>query len=432
MQALDFARGCVQPGDSLFVQNFFLRFFPDALPYVYITRRALRKCDWIIFQKACAPQFGDTILRQIKRGFEPLFANDALVIFLNTRSRSAGKARLAGNPARPDAQALWAELEQLEKSEPAGYLTIRARLRPYLESIYDPPAAPVRFVKDLGARIFSPKTLVLNMHGGGGFFSNFNKVVDHLADCLGHDGIRNVRVEWNAPPVEAGHNFPYGRQEDGNVWYHFFVLPFPPSARRFPEVAATGFANLRMTYRFPHFWYKSGDAWRWKYHAVYNRYIRIQPHIRRRVEELHSARMAGRYAIGIHARNDAHRSEHVSERAVTFGTFVEKINAALAAAPRDAVIFLATDVEETVGKFRAVYGDRLFVQPGVARLLGSPTGEYDHQLHHKNPNPSLKLGEDILIDGLLLANCDLFIHTVSNIATAVGFMNPRSRMVYCE
>jgi hypothetical protein len=38
----------------------------------------------------------------------------------------------------------------------------------------------------------------------------------------------------------------------------------------------------------------------------------------------------------------------------------------------------------------------------------------------------------VLIDALLLARCEAMVHAVSNLATAVGYMNPRLRMVYCE
>ena len=46
--------------------------------------------------------------------------------------------------------------------------------------------------------------------------------------------------------------------------------------------------------------------------------------------------------------------------------------------------------------------------------------------------PSVALAEQALVDTLLLARCDAFVHVTSNLATAVGYMNPHSRMVYCE
>ena len=45
--------------------------------------------------------------------------------------------------------------------------------------------------------------------------------------------------------------------------------------------------------------------------------------------------------------------------------------------------------------------------------------------------PCTALGEQALIDALLLARCDVLLHTTSNLATAVGDMN-RLRMIYCE
>jgi hypothetical protein len=54
------------------------------------------------------------------------------------------------------------------------------------------------------------------------------------------------------------------------------------------------------------------------------------------------------------------------------------------------------------------------------------------QLHHGNEAPTTKLGEQVLIDCLLLARCDVLLHVTSNLATAVGYINPELRMIYHE
>jgi hypothetical protein len=87
---------------------------------------------------------------------------------------------------------------------------------------------------------------------------------------------------------------------------------------------------------------------------------------------------------------------------------------------------LATDVREAVDRFREVFGERLLVQPDVAR---APAGGSQYEW---SAPPGIALGEQTLIDALLLARCDVLLHATSNIATAAGYMNPRMRMVYCE
>jgi hypothetical protein len=45
---------------------------------------------------------------------------------------------------------------------------------------------------------------------------------------------------------------------------------------------------------------------------------------------------------------------------------------------------------------------------------------------------NISLAEEVITDANLLAKSDVFIHITSNIATAVSFMNPATRMIYCE
>ena len=92
-------------------------------------------------------------------------------------------------------------------------------------------------------------------------------------------------------------------------------------------------------------------------------------------------------------------------------------------------IFLATDIEEYVNRFKSVFGDKIVTQKDVTRLQ-FPTDTEEGIIYLYNPN--LKRGEDVLKDCLLLSKCDVLVHRVSNIATAVGYINPSIPMIYCQ
>jgi hypothetical protein len=83
-----------------------------------------------------------------------------------------------------------------------------------------------------------------------------------------------------------------------------------------------------------------------------------------------------------------------------------------------------------VDHFKNVFGEQLVVQAGVARV---PLAE-EQQVHflHAREDPRTSLGKEVLVDALLLARCAVIIHTVSNIATAVGYMKPDAKMLLCE
>ena len=268
----------------------------------------------------------------------------------------------------------------------------------------------------------SPRTLLLGARNGG-FFSNFNCVMNHLHDSLGHKGIEALLIDWRASA--SRNEFSYGRVEDGNLWLQFFEpLAF---AHHPPPIGQTSyFANMAMTDRYAYAMYKLDLTWRRRYSRLFRRYITVKPALLARAEAIFARSMAADYRVGVHCRNPRHDSEclHPSP---TLERYIAMTRSLLPAG-RSSVVFLASDYEPAVDAFRAAFGDRLIVQEGVKRASAT---ERD-QLHHINPDPAVASGEQVLIDALLLARCDVLIHVTSNLATAVGYMNPDIRMVYCE
>jgi hypothetical protein len=268
--------------------------------------------------------------------------------------------------------------------------------------------------------VLDEHTLVVTA-GNAGFFSHVNRVVNHLHHSLGRDGCAAVRADWRVAgemPV-----FVYGTAEDGELWQRFFEpLAFPnaPSAER----STWMYADLSMTGLHAYSMYKRGSAWRVAYGRTFAEHVRMREDLRRRARELWRDCDAGERCVGVHFRHPGH--DHECPRPIPpIEVFVERTRRLLRGKGLASVV-LATDVHEAVESFRAAFGDRLVVQPGVARAHAA-----GHQ-GNRDVQPSVALGEQALIDALLLARCEAMLHTVSNLATAVGYMNPLLRMVYCE
>ena len=269
----------------------------------------------------------------------------------------------------------------------------------------------------------APRTLLLGARNAG-FFSNLNCVLNHLRYSLGRNGVAAILVDWRANPAERN-EFSYGRAEDGNLWLQFFE---PLAFERCPPASSAAFfyANEAMTGRRAYAMYKFDWRWRRIYNRLFHRYIAIRPALLARAEAIHAGSMAGHYRLGVHCRHPWHESECL-HRSPSLERYIATTRALLPAG-RSWVVFLASDYEPAVEAFRAAFGGRLIVQPGLKRASGT---EAD-QMHHTNPDPAIASGEQVLIDALLLARCDALVHVTSNLATAVGYMNPDCRMVYCE
>lgn len=268
----------------------------------------------------------------------------------------------------------------------------------------------------------TPRTLLLRANNSG-FFSNLNCVLSHLRFSLGRHGIAAIIVDWRGGADRS--NFPYGTPADGNLWPNFFE---PLAFERAPGdlIETSLFAHRAMTARPAYAMYKLNPTWRQAYGRLFRRHIHVNPKIQARAEAIHDAAMAGHYRVGVHCRHPLHDSECL-HRTPSLHRYIAAVRALLPA-DRSWVVFLAADYEPAVAAFRWAFGDRLVIQPGVRRARTAD----DEQIHHGNPDPAIELGEQVLIDALLLARCDAFVHVTSNLATAVGYMNPESRMVYCE
>lgn len=264
-------------------------------------------------------------------------------------------------------------------------------------------------------------TLIIRNRDSG-FFSNFNLVLNNLYWRLGRDGIRAAIVDWRATARTA--QFPYASEEQENLWLRFFEpLPFEnfPAARR----ESNFYALTNITSKFAYAAYKLNRRWRRDYHRLYRRYIRVRPSVRESIDQIYRSSMAARYCVGVHYRHPAHDTECLYPIPPP-EVFIERARRMLPKT-RPGAVFLATDLEPVVDAFRIAFGESLVIQPRVWRAKSASEKEV-----HRQGAPGLELGEQVLIDCLLLARCDAMLHVASNIATAAGYINPRLKMVYCE
>ena len=80
-------------------------------------------------------------------------------------------------------------------------------------------------------------------------------------------------------------------------------------------------------------------------------------------------------------------------------------------------LFLSTDDQSVVEKFRSIYGDRLLVND----VFRSTTGV---AIHHTKVSDQSRLAEDVMTDALSLSQCDEVLITASNVAGYCLMMNP--------
>ncbi len=148
--------------------------------------------------------------------------------------------------------------------------------------------------------------------------------------------------------------------------------------------------------------------------ALIKKYIKIKPEVTKKVESFYQSHVAGKKTIGMHIRGT---DKFTEVKPVSIDMFLDAARE-LAKQYPNCQFLIATDEETILQEIRTKL-------PGKSIYYNSYRTSTGEPLHTQTKGYSkAKLGEEVLIEALLLARCDAFIHTVSNVSMAVLFFNP--------
>jgi hypothetical protein len=192
---------------------------------------------------------------------------------------------------------------------------------------------------------------------------------------------------------------------------------------------------------------QSFGQWRRDAHEWYRRFLRPVPEVALRVHAFWDQTFRGaRHVVGVHYRHPSHCVEQGQLFLKDYFAAVDKV---LRSKP-SAKIFLATDSDFGIACFAMRYGAKVQYMRDVHRLdvdsvlewgyamrrnrmdaMGFVDGK-GYQLHYKLCEAGAVTnvpGRDVLCEALCLAKCGTLIHSVSNVALAVSYMNPNLEMI---
>ena len=142
------------------------------------------------------------------------------------------------------------------------------------------------------------------------------------------------------------------------------------------------------------------------------KYIHIQPHIQKKVEHFVKDHLHGAYTIGVHYRGT---DKHSEAPRVDYNVVIAAVrNHIPIGEPYQ--IFIASDEESFVETMQQEFPSRI-----VSRDVHRSTGA--EGIHFSEHN-GYQLGEEALIDSLLLSKCDLLIRTSSNLSLWSTYFQP--------
>lgn len=306
----------------------------------------------------------------------------------------------------------------------------------------------------------------------GGFFSVFNAFFSNLVWDLQDERCHRVLPDWDVDrmierltPAHRFSSFCYGRPGDGNLWLKLFqpLYGLDAAAMNDPAVLyahAAEPANLHNAHREPlltyvHAYRLYHRPWfsglRRQYHRVFRDHVRLRPELAAEIEAFAAGRFADRFMIGAHVRHPSHTVEQPNAVIAQADTYIARIRREVAerglgkAGGRDWGVFLATDQDRVVTRFAQEFGDRVACFGDVRRTRAAEDAAFDalpaearnrdgHQLQHlvaaDRDGWSIRMAWEVVRDAYCMARCQVLLHVVSNVSTAVAYMNPETELMF--
>jgi len=159
-------------------------------------------------------------------------------------------------------------------------------------------------------------------------------------------------------------------------------------------------------------------------HEVIQRSVRLRPPISRKLEDFRAGTFEGRRVLGVHVRGierAPERAHLVRDGILPLGLYMREIDSYVAQHP-SSVVFCATDSQGALDALTERYGPKLVCYP--ASRLSSADEKVG--LHHASTEryDRARLGEEVVIECLLLSKCDFLLHGSSNVSLAATLFNP--------
>jgi len=157
-----------------------------------------------------------------------------------------------------------------------------------------------------------------------------------------------------------------------------------------------------------------------------DRYIKVKPDIMKKVDTFYNEHMSGTPVLGIHIRgcNDLAPVQGVKP----IKRYIKYSRRYLKEHP-ESKIFVATDCQESLQKILREFGEKVCFR-NVTRSKDKNPVQYGCRPKRRNKAGGPKVGEEVLIDALLLSRCDFLMRGFSNVASCASFFNPSMGLKY--
>lgn len=273
---------------------------------------------------------------------------------------------------------------------------------------------------------------------GAGFFAELRQVVYNLIYHCKNDKIPKLLVvDWSQE------FFPYKEAPTANGWDLYFE---PIHSEKVYAYINSKKCPSEPKHDKPYCierWlhYKEYLRYRQFIHDRFFEYITIKQDILEKVDRIYNEHMKDHFCIGMHVRfAQAHVPENPYGVSLSLQDYIREAQLQFASYEhRNPKIFLATDSQYVIDEFKKHFDalQLVFTNAFRAKYKEDPHLIYEYGKYYTaHPNefhekkPGYFGGLMTLIDCLLLAKCQMMIHSVSNVAEFATWINPHLESIF--
>lgn len=236
---------------------------------------------------------------------------------------------------------------------------------------------------------------------GHGFFSCFNLVLGHLF-LYENRFFKNVK----GIQVDFGNDGNYYAEEKGPNWWKYYFEPLSLGSKKGAKVIQSSHNSNALA------WYTRKTLDRAQASSLLHRYVKIQPHILKKVAQFTDTFFSGK-VIGIHYRGT---DKFTEAPVVSYEEVVLALLEQIGQLENQLFfIFVATDQQSFLDYMESQF-------PNQVIATKSTRSKDSSNIHVGSENPYL-IGEEALVDAILLSKCDVLLRTSSSLSLWSTYYN---------
>jgi len=251
----------------------------------------------------------------------------------------------------------------------------------------------------------------------GGFFSNFNKLINYLTD---HKDI--VEIEYDVRATGIGNSLPF--INEGEEIFNKLFIPYTENKTIDNTIIAENYENYNITYTNAINNYNENRGRLQPYHDSFIKYIKIkqdlQDKLNKLIEELKSD---CEQVIGIFVRSSSLSTEQPSGKMPTRDDYMNAIKN-IDTSSKKTKYFLRVDNDDDLKFYQEQF------KPYYNTKISRSKDNTRNSLHISHDQYlTLEDLENTYLEVALLSQCETLVHCVSNMATASLYMNMNQKSI---